>query len=154
MRLSRALLVLCTIVVFVPIYLWQVDGVSLFPGESGRPVEQFDPNSERPPFNSLDTKDFERGIIAGGETSTKTVDPIELLARTDAVEMLRDCLLKYEVAQSYTCTLCKQERINGKLNPPEVIEAGQVICEIGIAPVRPAEFVIFRIYQNTAEAQA
>jgi len=31
---------------------------------------------------------------------------------------------------------------------------GRLICEIGIAPVRPAEFVIFRIYQNTAEAQA
>ena len=26
---------------------------------------------------------------------------------------------------------------------------GRLICEIGIAPVRPAEFVIFRIFQNT-----
>ena len=32
-------------------------------------------------------------------------------------------------------------------NPPEVIEAGQVVCEIGIAPVKPAEFVIFRLSQ-------
>jgi phage tail sheath protein FI len=31
---------------------------------------------------------------------------------------------------------------------------GRLICEIGIAPVRPAEFVIFRIFQNTAEAQS
>ncbi len=31
---------------------------------------------------------------------------------------------------------------------------GRLICEIGIAPVRPAEFVIFRIFQNTAEARA
>lgn len=31
---------------------------------------------------------------------------------------------------------------------------GRLICEIGISPVRPAEFVVFRIYQNTAEAQA
>ena len=30
---------------------------------------------------------------------------------------------------------------------------GRLICEIGIAPVKPAEFVIFRIFQNTAEAQ-
>jgi phage tail sheath protein FI len=30
---------------------------------------------------------------------------------------------------------------------------GRLICEIGIAPVRPAEFVIFRIFQNTAESQ-
>lgn len=30
---------------------------------------------------------------------------------------------------------------------------GRLICEIGIAPVRPAEFVIFRIFQHTTEAQ-
>lgn len=30
---------------------------------------------------------------------------------------------------------------------------GRLICEIGIAPVRPAEFVVFRIFQHTAEAQ-
>jgi phage tail sheath protein FI len=33
------------------------------------------------------------------------------------------------------------------------IENGRLICVIGIAPVRPAEFVIFRISQKTAEAQ-
>jgi phage tail sheath protein FI len=32
-------------------------------------------------------------------------------------------------------------------NPPEVRDLGQVIIEIGIAPVKPAEFVIFRISQ-------
>jgi phage tail sheath protein FI len=30
---------------------------------------------------------------------------------------------------------------------------GRLISEIGIAPVRPAEFVVFRIVQSTAEAQ-
>jgi hypothetical protein len=30
---------------------------------------------------------------------------------------------------------------------------GRLICEIGIAPVRPAEFVIFRVFQHTAESQ-
>jgi phage tail sheath protein FI len=39
-------------------------------------------------------------------------------------------------------TMSIDDRLNGRL-----------ICEIGIAPVRPAEFVIFRIFQNTAEAQ-
>ncbi|WP_019503899.1 phage tail sheath C-terminal domain-containing protein [Pleurocapsa sp. PCC 7319] len=34
-------------------------------------------------------------------------------------------------------------------NPPEVRELGQVITEIGVAVVRPAEFVIFRITQWT-----
>ncbi|MFY9551691.1 MAG: hypothetical protein WAU32_11110 [Thermoanaerobaculia bacterium] len=33
------------------------------------------------------------------------------------------------------------------------IRNGRLICEIGIASVRPAEFVIFRVFQQTAEAQ-
>ncbi len=32
-------------------------------------------------------------------------------------------------------------------NPAEAIDAGMVTCEIGIAPVKPAEFVIFRLAQ-------
>ncbi|MEU1302532.1 phage tail sheath family protein [Streptomyces shenzhenensis] len=35
-------------------------------------------------------------------------------------------------------------------NPPESIEAGQVICEVGVAPVKPAEFVVFRLAQLSA----
>lgn len=35
-------------------------------------------------------------------------------------------------------------------NPPDVIDAGQVVTLIGIAPVKPAEFVIFRIGQSQA----
>jgi Bacteriophage tail sheath protein len=30
-------------------------------------------------------------------------------------------------------------------NPPEVIEAGQLVIVVGLAVVKPAEFVIFRI---------
>jgi phage tail sheath protein FI len=30
---------------------------------------------------------------------------------------------------------------------------GRLVCEIGVAPLKPAEFVIFRIFQHTAEAQ-
>jgi phage tail sheath protein FI len=43
-------------------------------------------------------------------------------------------------------------KCDDETNPPEVIEAGQVICEIGIAPVKPAEFVIFRLSQYSAGA--
>jgi phage tail sheath protein FI len=32
-------------------------------------------------------------------------------------------------------------------NPPDVIDAGQVVTIIGVAPVKPAEFIIFRISQ-------
>ncbi len=34
---------------------------------------------------------------------------------------------------------------------PADIDAGRLICEVGIAPVKPAEFVIFRFQQKTAE---
>lgn len=37
-------------------------------------------------------------------------------------------------------------------NPAESIDAGMVICEIGIAPVKPAEFVIFRLSQFSGGA--
>lgn len=38
-------------------------------------------------------------------------------------------------------------KCDAELNTPEIRDAGQVIIEIGIAPVKPAEFVIFRISQ-------
>jgi phage tail sheath protein FI len=38
-------------------------------------------------------------------------------------------------------------KCDSETNPPEVIEIGQVVCEVGIAPVKPAEFVIFRLSQ-------
>ena len=38
-------------------------------------------------------------------------------------------------------------KCDAETNPPEVVEAGQVICEVGISPVKPAEFVIFRLSQ-------
>lgn len=47
-----------------------------------------------------------------------------------------------EQAFFVTCnetTITRDEILNGRL-----------ICEIGLAPVRPAEFVVFRIFQNTA----
>jgi uncharacterized protein len=38
-------------------------------------------------------------------------------------------------------------------NPPDVIDAGQVVAVVGIAPVKPAEFVIFQVMQSAAGAQ-
>ena len=37
-------------------------------------------------------------------------------------------------------------------NPPESIDQGLLIVEIGIAPVKPAEFVVFRISQKKQTA--
>jgi len=41
-------------------------------------------------------------------------------------------------------------KCDAELNPASVRELGQVITEIGVAIIRPAEFVIFRISQFTA----
>jgi phage tail sheath protein FI len=38
-------------------------------------------------------------------------------------------------------------RCDDETNPAEAIDLGQVTCEIGVAPVKPAEFVIFRLSQ-------
>ncbi|MDG5809278.1 phage tail sheath subtilisin-like domain-containing protein [Streptomyces ossamyceticus] len=38
-------------------------------------------------------------------------------------------------------------KCDAETNPPESVDLGRVICEIGIAPVKPAEFVIFRLAQ-------
>ncbi|MFJ6054585.1 phage tail sheath family protein [Streptomyces sp. NPDC092307] len=40
-------------------------------------------------------------------------------------------------------------KCDAETNPPEVIDSGQVVCEIGVAPVKPAEFVVFRISQES-----
>jgi phage tail sheath protein FI len=38
-------------------------------------------------------------------------------------------------------------KCDSETNPAEGIDAGQVVCEVGVAPVKPAEFVIFRLAQ-------
>ena len=40
-------------------------------------------------------------------------------------------------------------KCDAETNPPEVRDLGMVVTEIGVAIVRPAEFVIFRITQAT-----
>ncbi len=43
---------------------------------------------------------------------------------------------------------------DAETNPPEVIDAGMVITVIGIAPIKPAEFVIFKISQSASAAES
>ena len=43
-------------------------------------------------------------------------------------------------------------KCDAETNPPEDVDAGIVTCEIGIAPVKPAEFVIFRLSQFSGGA--
>lgn len=44
-------------------------------------------------------------------------------------------------------------RCDAETNPPEVRDLGQVVTEIGVAVVKPAEFVIFRISQWAGPAK-
>lgn len=39
-------------------------------------------------------------------------------------------------------------RCDARVNTPESVDAGRLICEIGLAPVRPAEFIIFHVEQD------
>jgi phage tail sheath protein FI len=43
-------------------------------------------------------------------------------------------------------------KCDSETNPPDVVDAGQLVCEIGVAPVKPAEFVIFRLAQFSGGA--
>lgn len=40
-------------------------------------------------------------------------------------------------------------RCDDELNPPESVDAGYVVIELGLAPAKPAEFVVFRVSQKT-----
>lgn len=44
-------------------------------------------------------------------------------------------------------------KCDDETNPPESIDAGRVVTLIGIAPVKPAEFIIFRLSQFAAGTQ-
>lgn len=84
----------------------------------------FEPNNEQLWDRVTDTiRVFLRGQFRGGA----------LMGRTEAEAFFITCDRR---------TMTQDDILNGRL-----------ICEIGIAPVRPAEFVIFRIFQHTAEAQ-
>jgi phage tail sheath protein FI len=41
-------------------------------------------------------------------------------------------------------------KCDAETNPREVRDAGQLICDIGLAPIMPAEFIVVRLYQSVA----
>jgi phage tail sheath protein FI len=45
-------------------------------------------------------------------------------------------------------------RCNATTNPPDTVNVGQVIAEIGAAPSKPAEFVVFRFKQFAGKAKS
>ncbi|MGX8904737.1 phage tail sheath C-terminal domain-containing protein [Streptomyces netropsis] len=59
----------------------------------------------------------------------------------------RSSALKGQTAEEAFYVVCDESN-----NPPASIAQGTVVCDIGIAPVRPAEFVLFQLTQMTATA--
>ncbi|GHF45083.1 hypothetical protein HNQ07_002215 [Deinococcus metalli] len=58
------------------------------------------------------------------------------------LRLWRDGALMGRTPQEAFFVKCDRET-----NPPEVINAGQVVTLIGVAPVKPAEFIVFRLSQ-------
>jgi phage tail sheath protein FI len=59
--------------------------------------------------------------------------------------MWRDGALMGSTPEEAFFVKCDEET-----NPPDSVEAGQLVAVIGMAPVRPAEFIVFRLSQSTA----
>lgn len=41
-------------------------------------------------------------------------------------------------------------KCDGETNPPEVIDAGMVVTELGLAPVTPGEFIVVRVIHGAS----
>ena len=77
--------------------------------------------------------------------------PLWAALRRDATAFLmniwRDGALAGRTPQEAFFVKCDEET-----NPPEVRDAGMVVTIIGIAPVKPAEFVVFKLMQSADTA--
>lgn len=45
-------------------------------------------------------------------------------------------------------------KCDSETNPPEIINEGRVVTLVGIAPVKPAEFVIFQVSQTSGDSES
>ena len=86
------------------------------------------------------------GINEDGPRNASKVKPF--LKSKGATILWRDGALMGRTPEEAFFVKCDEET-----NPPEVIDAGMVVTLIGIAPVKPAEFIIFRISQYAGGSQ-
>jgi uncharacterized protein len=94
-------------------------------------------------FNMIE-ESIERGTswTVFESNDSRTWKSIERDIRAFLTLVWRDGALKGDTPEKAFFVKCDEET-----NPPEVIDAGRLVTEIGIAPVKPAEFIIFRIFQ-------
>ncbi len=71
---------------------------------------------------------------------------IERMVGAFLTQLWREGMLKGNTPEEAFFVKCDEET-----NPPEFRDVGQLLCEIGVAAVRPAEFIIFRIGQRTRD---
>lgn len=86
-------------------------------------------------------------VFEGNEE--RTWKSVERDIRAFLTLLWRDGALKGQTPEQAFFVKCDAET-----NPPEVINAGRLITEIGVAPVKPAEFIIFRIGQWSGETES
>jgi uncharacterized protein len=67
---------------------------------------------------------------------------------TYLTKLLRDGALKGATPEQAFFVKC-----NAETNPPELREVGQVVTEIGLAPLAPAEFIVVRITHRAGPAE-
>lgn len=95
---------------------------------------------------------IERSIAEGTEWAvfepnrSDTWKAVERQVSTFLYGLWREGMLIGEVPEQAFYVRCDEG-----LNPPEVREVGEFHCEIGLAPVRPAEFIVFRIGQQAKD---
>ncbi len=70
---------------------------------------------------------------------------------TRTVEVFLDDMWKQGALIGGTRDEAFYVKCDEETNPPELRDVGQLVCEIGIAPVRPAEYIVVRLTQFTRE---
>jgi Protein of unknown function (DUF1571) len=92
MRRMHVIVALSLLLLFVPIYLWKVQGITFFSGEPSAPAEPYDASKDAPHDDIVEL--LRQSLITYNQSGVK----------------------------GYTCTFVMHERVNGKLKKPEVIE--------------------------------
>jgi phage tail sheath protein FI len=96
---------------------------------------------------------LERSITEGTQWVVFEPNDVRLWAQvTDSIQLFLLNQWRAGALMGQTAKDAFFVRCNPTTMTQDDILNGRLICEIGIAPVRPAEFVIFRIFQQTAAA--
>jgi phage tail sheath protein FI len=96
---------------------------------------------------------LERSIYAGTQWVVFEPNDSQLWSRvTDTIRLFLRAQWQSGALQGRTEEEAFFVACNETVMSQDDILNGRLICEIGVASIRPAEFVIFRIFQSTAEA--